>query len=75
MYPFILRGVRLIGIDSAWQPAAVRSDIWEQLAGAWKLDCLADITQEISLAEVPSTAQRMLHGEITGRVVVRMTAD
>ena len=40
VFPFILRGVTLAGIDAAWCPIPLRHETWDRLAGAWKLDCL-----------------------------------
>lgn len=74
VYPFILRGVTLAGIDSAKCPRANRLQIWEYLAGEWKLDGLDSITHEISFAEVPRTTDAMLAGKTFGRTLVKPTA-
>ena len=74
VYPFILRGVTLAGIDSAKCPRANRLQIWEYLAGEWKLDGLDSITHEISLAEVPRTTSAMLAGNTFGRTLVKPTS-
>lgn len=70
VYPFILRGVTLAGIDSAKCPRASRLQIWDRLANGWKLQGLEAITHEIGLAEVPSTADAMLAGKTSGRTLV-----
>lgn len=70
--PFILRGVRLIGVDSAVTPMALRRRVWARLAGDLKPRHLADIAHTITLDELPGYFQRMLKGEIRGRAVVRM---
>ncbi len=72
VYPFILRGVRLIGIDSAQCSRARREEIWNRLSGAWRIDNLADISTVIPLAELDGYIERMLQGTIRGRVVVDM---
>ena len=72
VFPFILRGVTLAGIDSAWCPQATRVEVWSQLAGDWKLERLAQICTTIGLDEVSGHVTRMLKGESTGRVVVRI---
>ena len=71
VYPFILRGVCLAGIDSAECPLEKRIELWAKLADAWKPDCLAAIAQECGLAELPGRIQEILAGRIQGRVLVR----
>ena len=76
VYPFILRGVTLAGIDSAQCPRGPRLEIWQRLAGTWKVvDRLRPLVQEISLAQVPSTVEAMLGGKTSGRTLVRPTSD
>lgn len=72
VYPFILRGVHLIGIYSANCPMEKRLKIWDKLAGPWKLDTLDTITHIITLEELPFTIEQMLSGKTTGRTVVRL---
>lgn len=72
VYPFILRGVNLLGIDSQNCPMPKRRAVWERLAGAWRLEGLERITTEIALDELDSMIERMLQGETRGRVLVRM---
>jgi len=73
VYPFILRGITLVGIDSQKCPMPERRRIWQRLAGEWKLDALADITRTITLAQVGEEIQQMLAGKALGRVVVEPT--
>ena len=70
VYPFLLRGVRLIGIDSAKCPMDVRSRIWQLLAGPWKIDALAELATHISLNDVAAAVERILKGQLVGRYVV-----
>jgi len=70
VYPFILRGVTLAGIDSAHCPRESRLQIWQHLATDWRLDSLEIITSQIALADVPSKAQAMLDGQTFGRTLV-----
>jgi len=70
VYPFILRGVTLRGIDSAKCPMARRRKIWNQLAGDWKLTNLDALARIVSLAELNKEIDRMLQGKARGRVVV-----
>jgi alcohol dehydrogenase len=71
VYPFILRGVTLAGIDSAEQPMQRRLAIWERLAGSWKLD-LEPICDEIGLDGIPGAVREMLAGTHVGRTVVHL---
>jgi acrylyl-CoA reductase (NADPH) len=70
--PFILRGVKLIGVDSVMAPQARRIAAWSALATELKDDMLAKITQEISLAEALTWAPKILAGEVRGRLVVNV---
>lgn len=72
VYPFILRGITLAGIDSAWCPDDRRKVIWDRLAGSWKPAQLRELTTEISLDQVATSASSILKGEIAGRVVMRI---
>ena len=75
VYPFILRGVTLAGIDSAWCAREHRIEFWQQLAGEWKLDALAELAREVALDELEPEIARMLQGGQTGRVVVRLGSN
>jgi len=70
VYPFILRGVTLAGIDSAKCPMPQRLQMWQNLAGEWQIDQLADLATEIPLEEIPQRAQTIRRGEVVGRTVV-----
>lgn len=70
--PFILRGVRLIGVDSAATPMPLRRRVWGRLASDLKPRHLGEIAQVIGLADLTDYFGRMLKGEICGRTVVRM---
>lgn len=70
IFPFILRGVQLLGIDSVQAPLAVRQHVWQQLATSWKPAQLGALTHEISLAEVPAKLAELLAGQARGRYVV-----
>lgn len=73
VFPFILRGVDLVGIDSVECPQEQRERIWSNLGSAWRVPLLNEITTEIPLAEVPTHTARLLKGETVGRVVVKPT--
>lgn len=68
--PFILRGVTLAGIDSVMCPRSERLLAWERLGTDLDLDKLGQISGEVGLAEALPLADRLLKGEVRGRVVV-----
>ncbi|MGI6639292.1 MAG: YhdH/YhfP family quinone oxidoreductase [Desulfobulbus sp.] len=72
VYPFILRGVHLIGIYSAESPMHKRLRVWEKLAGEWKLPKMVELSRIIPLAQVPAEMDAMLAGQARGRIVVDM---
>jgi putative YhdH/YhfP family quinone oxidoreductase len=71
VFPFILRGVTLAGIDSVECPRAQRERIWSNLAGAWNVPIVDELTTEVTLAGVAEQVAAILKGEVTGRVVVK----
>lgn len=72
VYPFILRGVRLIGIDSVMQPVSRRVTAWERLHELVDQTVLNHMVHEIPLHDVPRHAEAMLRGELSGRTVIRL---
>jgi acrylyl-CoA reductase (NADPH) len=70
--PFILRGVRLIGVNSGDTPMLLRRKVWERLATDLKPRHLADIAHTILLDDLPGYFERMLKGQIKGRAVVKL---
>lgn len=72
VFPFILRGVQLAGIDSVQFPIDQRAAIWQHLADEWKPDALASLANEITLSELPDAIQTILHGQMQGRTLVRI---
>jgi putative YhdH/YhfP family quinone oxidoreductase len=72
VYPFILRGVSLLGIDSAKCPKHKRKTIWQKLAGEWRLENLDALVSECSLAELSGFIDLMLQGHHTGRLIVNL---
>ena len=71
--PFILRGVRLIGVDSAATPMPLRRKVWQRLASDLKPRHLTEITTTVTLEDLGAYFTRMLKGGIRGRAVVRLT--
>ncbi len=70
--PFILRGVRLLGINSVEAPLVTRARVWDRLERDLDLGLLDSLTTEIALADVPSYASRILSGDTRGRIAVRV---
>ena len=68
--PFILRGVKLVGITSAPAPYAARVEAWSRLARDLDRAKLASISSEVALDQAPRIAEEILAGQIRGRVVV-----
>jgi acrylyl-CoA reductase (NADPH) len=71
VYPLLLRGVTLCGIDSAKCPREPRLAIWHKLATDWRLDNLEPLVREVTLSELPATIAEMLAGKAVGRTLVR----
>lgn len=72
VYPFILRGISLFGVDSAETPMPLRLKIWDKLAKEWKPDILERVYSEIPLDELDAEIPKMLSGQQTGRRLVRV---
>ncbi|GEM82302.1 MDR family oxidoreductase [Meiothermus hypogaeus] len=73
VFPFILRGVNLLGIDSVMCPREKRLRAWQRLAHDLPKPLLEAAIQTVSLEEVPGLAQAILQGQVRGRVVVRLS--
>ena len=71
VFPFILRGVKLIGVDSVYCPMPVRQKLWQRLASDLKPEKLDTITREITLEELPQALKDILQGKLTGRTIVK----
>ena len=72
VFPFILRGVSLIGIDSQNYPMRYREIVWNRLAKDWKPDALLEVCKEISLTELSDSINLMLDGKLKGRTVLNL---
>jgi len=70
VFPFILRGVRLIGIDSQNCPMDLRLQVWRNLAGPWKVAAIENLSREISMDDLSDNIDLILKGQQKGRVVV-----
>jgi NADPH:quinone reductase-like Zn-dependent oxidoreductase len=72
VFPFILRGVSLMGADSANCPRPPRLRAWAKIAGEWKVDHLEDMTTEVALEDLSPYIDEILQSAVTGRTVVRL---
>ena len=69
VFPFILRGVTLYGIDSQNCPMPARRKVWERLAGEWKIDHPEGLVTEIGLPELDGAIQKMKERKHRGRTI------
>jgi acrylyl-CoA reductase (NADPH) len=73
VYPFILRGVNLLGIDSVYCPMKTREQVWKRLGTDLKPKELNEsIVHEIELEKLPEVLSKILKGKIRGRTIVKM---
>lgn len=71
VFPFILRGVTLIGIDSAESLLEVKKEVWNNFSKDWKID-LEKITKEVRLDSLLDEVEKILKGEQVGRIRVNL---
>jgi acrylyl-CoA reductase (NADPH) len=74
VFPFILRGVNLLGIDSNTCPNDVRREAWRRLADEVPKPLLSRMGQRIALADVPEKSLDIVEGRVQGRIVVDINA-
>ncbi len=72
--PFILRGARLIGVESVYCPVERRREAWARLATELPMDTLDAITVEAPLGDLPRLAGEILEGQVRGRLVIDVNA-
>jgi acrylyl-CoA reductase (NADPH) len=70
--PFILRGVALLGVDSVMAPIARRREAWARLATDLDPTLLDTMVTEVTLEETLGAAERLMAGQVRGRIVVRI---
>ncbi|MFK7779071.1 MAG: YhdH/YhfP family quinone oxidoreductase [Gimesia sp.] len=75
VFPFILRGITLAGIDSAWYPIEKRTALWEKLATDWKLPDLDSRANLITLDQVPATVDSILEGSHQERTIIQIAEE
>ena len=72
VFPFILRGITLIGIDSQNYPMSFREQVWNKLAEAWKVEGLEENSTVITLNELSEKLNLMLEGKLKGRTILKV---
>lgn len=72
VYPFILRGVILAGIDSAERPMDIRLNIWDRIATEWRIDNPDRIVKEVSLEGLNDEIEAILQGKQIGKVIIKI---
>ncbi|TVV43745.1 YhdH/YhfP family quinone oxidoreductase [Thalassolituus sp. C2-1] len=75
VFPFILRGVSLLGVDSVEIPLADKQAVLNKVAAAWRLPQLEEMTTEIGRAELPAVLAAILAGQGVGRYRVNLKCD
>ena len=73
VYPFILRGVHLAGMDSRNCKMELRKNLWKNLGSTWKPENMERLARECSLEELDNEIERILNGNQVGRVLVNLT--
>jgi putative YhdH/YhfP family quinone oxidoreductase len=72
VYPFILRGVTLYGVNSEKLPISERARLWELLGRDWKPEALEALARKVALSGLSAEIDVILHGGQTGRVLVNL---
>lgn len=72
VFPFILRGVTLVGVSAQNYPTALRRILWKKMAEEWKPDHLLTLYNEIGLSELPFAIEQILDGKLKGRTIVNL---
>jgi putative YhdH/YhfP family quinone oxidoreductase len=72
VFPFILRGVKLLGVDSAATAMPLRKKLWQRMALELKPIKLAQLAHTVPFAQLPEVFPRLIHGEMRGRAVVQI---
>ena len=76
VFPFILRGIKVLGIDMPSTPLQMRRELWEEvIREATLLSVVDSIASEVTLEDIPRVTQAMLGGQTRGRILVRPSAS
>ena len=71
VFPFILRGINLIGIDSAENPINKKAEVWNNFANHWKLNAIQNISRNVDMHGMMDEINTILEGRQIGRVVLK----
>ena len=71
VFPFILNGVNLLGVNSATTPMNLRMSLWEKLSNEWKPELQRIRSEELGLDKLPDSIQKILKGQISGRIILK----
>lgn len=72
VYPFILRGITLCGVDSATSEMEIRRTLWQKLSAEWKIDHLDTLATQIGLNDLNKQIDKILAGQQMGRLVINL---
>ena len=72
VFPFIIRGVSLLGVDSVYIPLSDKQRIWQRVASDMKLPNLQNLCEEISLEQTPEYLNRFIQAKVVGRYLVNL---
>lgn len=75
VFPFILRGVSLLGIDSGYVGFPLRGQVWQRLAADLRPRHLASMTRVIAFDDLPGAFEAYIAGQVRGRTVVRIGGE
>jgi len=75
VFPFILRNVALLGVDSVGCPAPRRNEAWKRMAELLTEADFALVTTEVGLEDLPALADAILAGKVRGRTVVKVARE
>lgn len=75
VFPFILRGVKLLGVDSSATAMPLRKQLWQRLAGDLRVDQIEQIARRITLDELTEVCTKMIAGGAHGRSVVEFVQN
>ena len=75
IFPFILRGIKLLGVDSAATQMPLRKQMWQRLAGDLRIDNYDQIAHRIALADLPDICAKLIANSSHGRSVVEFAPN
>lgn len=70
VFPFLQRGVSVLGIDSAERGIGIKRDLWKNLASHWKPECLNEMVKEVNLKDIQKEIDAILEGKQVGKTLI-----